>query len=467
MSDDAGARVIDLDIAELNAAGDGVGAAGRLRIAVPFTIPGERVRVRLDPGRDGRVFPAILEILRASPHRVRPKCSHFGPKAVPGLGPCGGCAWQHIAYPEQLRLKRTLVDRLVGATVAGAPSVSETIAATPLDNPWGYRNKVHFVFGNLRFGDRRRDTTLGMGHYARGSRRVIPIRECPVHDERGNAFAFRARDTYAAAGVNAAGAAGGVLRSLAVRVGCHTSEMMATVVVLNDSDRRLRTATRKLLEEAPPTSAHLNIHPRDDAFVFGERTRRLLGPERMREQAAGVSFLMSPTTFFQTHVRAAEVLVGLVLATVPPGSRVIDLYAGAGLFSIPLALAGHSVTAVEENREAVADGEAALRLNGEAGRRCRFVARRAETALAALRGADVVVLDPPRDGCTPAVLRGVFEGLRPPRAIYVSCNPETLATDLRPICDSGYLIRSLQPVDMFPHTAHVETVAVLDRVRPA
>ena len=182
----------------------------------------------------------------------------------------------------------------------------------------------------------------------------------------------------------------------------------------------------------------------------------------MREEVAGSSFLMSPAAFFQTNVRAAEILVRLVLDAVRPSSRVIDLYAGSGLFAMPLAAAGHDVIAVEENRLAVADGEAALKLNKEAQARCRFVPRRVEAALTSLHDADAVVLDPPREGCAPSVLREVFGRLTPRVAIYVSCNPEALATDLGQICTSGYRVRSLQPVDMFPHTAHVETVAILE-----
>ena len=139
----------------------------------------------------------------------------------------------------------------------------------------------------------------------------------------------------------------------------------------------------------------------------------------------------------------------------------LDLYAGSGLFAIPLALAGNDVAAVEENRLAVADGEAALKLNARAQGRCRFVARSVETAISAFRDADVVVLDPPREGCAASVLREVFGRLKPACAIYVSCNPETLAADLGVATRHGYRIRVLQPVDMFPHTAHIETVAVL------
>jgi len=452
----AGGQVIDVDIEAVAANGDGIASCGGRRITVPFTIPGERVRVRVPEGRRARPSAVLLDILRASPHRVTPACRHFGPGAAPGLGPCGGCSWQHIAYAEQLRLKTELVDRLVRAVLPRAPRVRPMLAATPLDRPWGYRNKVHFVFGSGQ-------SALTMGHYARGSRRVIPVVECPVHDDRGNAFACAARDVFAAAGLQAADGERGTLRSLAVRVGCHTREIMATLIVSSDRDRRVRSATRRLLEETPPTSMHLNVHARADAFIFGPSTRHLHGSTRMREEVAGASFLISPAAFFQTNVLAAEILVRLVLDAVRPASRVLDLYAGSGLFAIPLAAAGHEVVAVEENRLAVADGEAALKLNVAAQGRCRFIARRVEAALPSMRAADVVVLDPPREGCSAQVLHDVFSRLRPSTTVYVSCNPEALAADLDRACRAGYRVLALQPVDMFPHTAHIETVVVLDR----
>ena len=457
-------HVTDVEIDALAANGDGIASLSGLRISVPFTIPGERVRVRVASRRHGRpsaslgtgATATLLEVLRASPHRTAPSCRHFGVGAAPGIGPCGGCSWQHIAYAEQLRLKTQLVDRLVRAVVPRAPETRATLAATPVDRPWGYRNKVHFVFGS-------RGAALTMGHYVRGSRRVIPVAECPVHDTRGNAFAFGARDAFTAAGLQAADGHRGTLRSLAIRVGCRTREIMATLVVSSDRDRLVRSATRRLLEQAPPTSMHLNVHAREDAFIFGPSTRHLHGSTRMREEVAGASFLVSPTAFFQTNVLAADLLVRLVLDAVPPASRVLDLYAGSGLFAIPLAAAGHDVVAVEENRGAVADGEAALKLNVAAQGRCRFIARRVEAALASLRAAGVVVLDPPREGCSPPVLREVFGRLRPATAVYVSCNPEALAADLDPICRAGYEVTSIQPVDMFPHTAHIETVMTFRR----
>jgi 23S rRNA (uracil1939-C5)-methyltransferase len=397
---------------------------------------------------------------------------------------CGGCSWQHIAYPEQLRLKSALVERLLRRALGRAYPVKPTLPGTTEVEPWGYRHKVHFVFGNTtRPGaaspppgharSRTRSPGLVMGHYARGSRRIVAVRECPVHDERGNRAAFAMYEAFRAAGVAAAPASNapdgsrgpsGVLRSIVVRVSTAMPEVMATLVVADERDKRLRTATRRGMDDrAAPTALHLNIHPRGGAFIFGRETRRLSGPDRLREHVTGLPFLISPTAFFQTNVRAAEVLVRLVLEAIPIGASVLDLYAGAGLFGLPLARRGHRVTAIEENRTAVRDGEASARLNRIPADRCRFIASRVEPALRSVRSADAVVLDPPREGCSAVVLEDLLGRIRPRRVVYISCNPEALARDLAVAAAFPYSIDTAQPVDMFPHTAHVETVVTLSR----
>ena len=451
-------------------------------ITVPFTIPGERVRVSVRTMRDGSRVGVVEELLQASPHRVEPRCPHFGTaradlkvspyQAVVNVvnvgadlqvgpykrGGCGGCSWQHIAYAEQLRLKSDLVTRLVREAVPRAPQARPTLAGTPIESPWGYRQKVHFVFGP---GGSR----LVMGHYARGTRRVIAVTTCPVHDERGNTRAFSVRDAFARSNVIP-------LKGLAVRVAANTRETMTTLVLSGAADRRIRSASRSVTKhDDARSSLHVNVHPRGDAYIFGRETRRISGPDRLREEVAGTAFLISPTSFFQTNVRAAGLLVRLVTEAIPRPSRVLDLYAGAGLFALPLARAGHHVVAVEENRGSVADGEASRRLNRIGEEQCRFIGRRVEEAFrhevrlkadTTTAPFDVVVMDPPRAGCTARVLAGVFGGRQPPLVVYVSCNPEALARDLREIVRLGYTIESLQPVDMFPHTAHIETVAVLN-----
>ena len=342
-----------------------------------------------------------------------------------------------------------------------AVDVGDTLPGTSLDDPWAYRQKVHFVFANAS-----RRGPLVMGHYVRGSRAVFAARECPVHDSRGNAFAFAFHHECVRAGVLAAPQ--GTLRHLAIRVGAATGETMATLVVTDAGEKALRTATRRALERPEaPDSFHLNVHDRPDPYIFGRETRHVRGPRHLRERVGDATFLISPTAFFQTNVYAAEILVRLVLEALPPGNPVLDLYAGVGLFAIPLARRGDRVVAVEENRAAASDGAASLMLNGVAAERCRFVPRTVEAAVRVVspEQAAHVVLDPPREGCDPVVIDQVFGRLRPERAAYVSCNPEALAGDLPRIAAHEYRIERLQPVDMFPHTAHVETVAVLERAR--
>jgi 23S rRNA (uracil1939-C5)-methyltransferase len=244
---------------------------------------------------------------------------------------------------------------------------------------------------------------------------------------------------------------------------------MATLVVASERDKRVRQASRRALAgAAAPTSLHVNVHPRGDAFIFGKDTRHITGPDRLREDVGGASFLISPTSFFQTNIRAAEILVQQVLTAIPTGASVLDLYAGAGLFALPLALRGDTVVAVEENRAAVADGEASLRLSRVPEARCRFIAKPVEVALGAsgrlpARDFDAVILDPPREGCDASVIDRALGQRGPARAVYVSCDPESLARDVARITKRGYAIESMQPVDMFPHTPHIETVVVVGR----
>ena len=380
-------------------------------------------------------------------------CKHFGV--------CGGCSLPGMPYAEQLARKRARLAALLGVDVPPLLPSPRTSA---------FRQKAAFVFGSVP-----RTRGLVMGHYAAGSKGIVPVAECPVHSARANRIAFALRDRLVRAGIAAADARGGILRHLIVRTTEDDAEAVAMLVVTRN-DKSLRTPVRGLLASADaPEGFFININTAPGPYMVGDETLKIAGRSHVREMgiagetgARGVSFLVSPDAFFQTNVGAARELVSLVLDGVGSATRVLDLYCGSGLFTLPLAIGGAHVTAIEENRRAIDDLKANAKLNRIAAGRLKPVAARVEDAIerVARDPFDAIVLDPPREGCAPRVRAAVFERIQPERAVYVSCNPEALADELPGILKSGYGVARVQAVDMFPHTEHIETVVTLRRLAP-
>ena len=454
-------RILELKAEAMALDGDAVARAGTYVLLVPGAIPGERIEVEIVSAGRKSGKAALRRVLDPSPHRVMPFCPHFGP--------CGGCTWQHIAYEEQLRLKREMLASLLERALGTQVSVLPTAPTPPPDaedaspsGPRGYRHKAHFTFG-MGTGGRG----MVMGHYRRGSRDLLPVEECPVHVPEGNRVAFAARDILRREGIPGANedTLEGLARHIVVRTSEATGHTQAVIVAVRD-ESRIRSASKELRNlRDPPRGIHLEIHDRPGPFIRGSRTVKLAGEDRLIEEVAGARFALSPRSFFQTSVRSAERLAAAVLGRVPEGTkRVLDLYAGAGLFSIPLALRGARVLAVEENPSAVADGRASLDLNPGIRGECRFERRRVEDFLRdhdpGPEPAGTVILDPPREGCPARVLERLVS-LGAARALYVSCNPRALARDLALLGERGCTVIQVEPVDMFPHTAHIEAVALV------
>jgi 23S rRNA (uracil1939-C5)-methyltransferase len=382
-------------------------------------------------------------------------CRHFGT--------CGGCQTQDVPYATQLARKREHLIELFGDSVD--PTLIESVRGMPVGDdgqPWRFRHKAAFVFGRDAGG-----RSLVMGHYARGTRAIVPVSECPVHADRANRIAFALRDRLASARIPAADhSLDGALRHLIIRTTYDEREAVAMLVVTRN-DRALRRPVQAFLTSPDaPTGFFLNIHDRPGPFMVGRETIRLAGRSHVRENHLGTSFLISPTAFFQTNPEGARLLLEEVLRVgAASRGKALDLYAGSGLFALPLAQRGWQVIAVEENRQAMRDAEVNARLNAVPTSRLRLVNARVEEALPRQSPTDLVVLDPPRQGCSRMVIDEVFGRIRPPHAVYVSCNPSSFAEELPTIVNHGYQVQRILPVDMFPHTDHLELVATLAQTR--
>lgn len=418
-------------------------------------IPGETAKIEMTSvgAKFGRA--RVVDVEEPAESRNKPACRHFGR--------CGSCQWQHMAYDEQLAwkeelLRATLAHRLPRLKLPIRPTIG-------VPEPWGTRHKIHYSI--VEFG-KGRTSNLHLCHHRENSPELEQIHECPVHHPEGDAIARRAFQWLRDRGVSAAKPhlreAG--LKSILVRTSGTGAESHIVIVATGELPQSAAGIEQAMLGLQGVTGVHLNIQPDVASTYIGDATRCLAGNARLIEPVGGIDFHVSPTVFFQTNAFVAEELSKLVRQHIPDkgAGSILDLYSGVGLFSLPLAAAGHEVTAVEENPASIADGLETAKRNQVT--RCRFVESRVQTFLKKLprdQKFGTVILDPPRDGCPDWAMKILARGLRPRRIINVSCNPQALAVDLEVLTESGYRVREIQPLDMFPHTAHIESVTLLER----
>lgn len=387
-------------------------------VFVPFALPGEVVTVALSPGR-GRSFRGeLLEVVQDSPQRVSPRCPHFGV--------CGGCHWQHIAYPAQLAFKERIVANLLRRIGKQADPPVRPILG--MANPWEYRNRVQL----------RIDREGRIGFYAQGSHTVVDVKVCPIT----HPLVWSLRE---ALDVSFSG-----LRRITLRAGIRTSQQM----VLFEG----RGALPPVLEVTMPVSC-LYLSDRGELIVMA-------GSSVLFEVVEGKRFQISGPSFFQNNTEQADRLVSTVreCLNLKAGEILLDAYCGVGTFGLSIAHPDTPLIGIEESPWAVRDAEAnAQRLLGNEAD-VMLIEANVEEALPALeRPYDAVILDPPRGGCEPAVIDALIRQ-KPQRIVYVSCDPAPLARDVARFTTCGYRLECVQPIDMFPQTYHIECVAWLSRV---
>lgn len=376
---------------------------------------------------------------------------------------CGGCEWLAVPYPIQLRRKQEQVEELLGEPTRQDGGTLNPICG--MEEPLRYRHKAATPFAH---GPRGR---VRCGFYAAGTHRIVSCDDCLVEDARArrilNGVARVAERLHIPPYDEDRGV--GVLRHAVVRCGHATDEVLLTLVTRVAGLRDEGRLVKALREECPEvTSIVQNVNDRRTNAILGHRSKTLLGPGFMRDELLGCAFEVGPTSFYQTNPSQTEVLYRLAIDAAGlggvEGPRVLDAYCGTGTIGICLARAVPDVrvTGVERVENAVACARRNARAN-EVAERCRFVCDDATSWMERSGGRerfDAVVLDPPRAGSTPEFLRGVAR-LAPRRVVYVSCNVATQARDIALLREQGYRLESVTPVDMFPHTKHVESVAAL------
>ena len=368
---------------------------------------------------------------------------------------CGGCPLLDLPSPEQLRREQKTVDSLFSRFCRPEPILGMKV-------PFHYRNKAIATFAQGR-------GKLFCGIYAAHTHRVVPVRDCLLQDSRINEVIEAALACAAELRLPAFDEDRGVglLRHMVIRRGAATGEISVTVVTPSEYFPGRCDFVRRLLEQCPDvTTVVQNLNPRHTSAVLGTEEKVLFGDGIIRDRLCGNTFCISTRAFYQVNPSQTERLyrTALEFAGLTGREQVIDAYSGIGTIALSAAKHAGAVLGVELNGDAVCDAQRNARLNGcENAEFVRGDAGRKMTEIAQGGGkADLVFMDPPRGGASRQFLTSLLR-LAPPRIVYISCEPSTLARDTYFLMKGGYRIRRVRPVDMFPHTQHVETVALMER----
>ena len=419
------AETLEVAIEKMVYGGDGLARTPQGVVLVAGVIPGERASVRLEERRRGVRRGQLVELAVSSPDRVAPDCPYFGR--------CGGCQYQHIAYPKQLELKQEIFRECLERIGKIRLEVPISVAAS---EPWHYRNRA-------RFQIEKQGQEFRIGYYEMLSHRLCPVNCCPISSPAINEVLARLCD--------GAGAA------------CFPDGTAELELFASDNDRSMLATVYSSAAPPPEFGETLrSAFPILESVCWREQTQQretIWGSGATTYRVGEFHFRVSHESFFQTNRFLHEKMIQAVIEDLE-GHRALDLYAGVGFFAVPLARRFEKVVAVEAEASAARDLAANV---GVVGGRARTFHKSVEKFLASTsHNWDVVVVDPPRSGLTPAVAEQLPR-TRARRLVYVSCDPTTLARDLARLTPTPYQVRSVHLVDQFPQTFHIETVVHLEQ----
>lgn len=455
-------QVLELTIDDVAFGGKGIAKVDGFAVFVPKTVTMDKVRVMITKKKKNYAEARLLDMLEPSPFRVAPRCRYSGY--------CGGCAWQYLDYAKQLEFKTGHVKE----SLEHIGFITDAVVhpALPSREVFGYRNKMEFSCSEKRwimpdeFSGDDTDAGFGIGLHAPGIfNKVIDIDGCHLQNEVGNGILRHVRSFIGASGLPVYGLKSheGFWRFLMVRRSVADDTWMVNIVTRSDNPELMARLAGELTERYPNiVSVVNNITSKRASISVGEKERVVSGQSFITDRLGPYSFKISANSFFQTNTHGAETLYRTVehYAGLSGRETVLDLYSGTGTIPIWLSSSAKHVTGIEIVESAVADARKNCTDNGIDN--CRFIQGDIKDTLPTLdQKPDVMIIDPPRSGMHKDVVASVLD-LHPERLVYVSCNPTTLARDAA-MLKERYRVVEVQPVDMFPHTYHIESVARLER----
>lgn len=441
-------KTVLVTIKRLGINGEGVGFYKKKIIFIPGALPNEEVFVRITKEHPKFLEGELVRVKTKSNERIKPACTIYEK--------CGGCQLQHMTYAAQLKAKKDIVKQAFEryTSIKNLP-IHDTIG---MDEPWNYRNK-----SQLQIGEKKGNYMAGL--YAAKSHQLIELTNCPVQHPDTNKVTEKVKRILQQLRIPVykEGTHSGIVRTVVVRTSFYTKEVQVVIVTATKILPKKEKIITEITQQLPNvTSIVQNINTEKTSVIFGNETIVLAGNETITEKLGSFSFDLSARAFFQLNPVQTVTLYNEAkkVAQLTGNEKVVDAYCGVGTIGLWLADGAKEVRGMDVIKESVMDAQENMKKHGV--EHATYVVGKAETWLPKWKkegfDPDVIVVDPPRTGCDKTFLQTVID-MNPKRFVYVSCNPSTLAKDVDYLMKRGFELKSVQPVDMFPQTAHVECVS--------
>ena len=446
--------LIEVEITDLNTSGKGVGKLDGRVVFVPDTVSGDRIIARIIHLKSQYGEGKLQKLLIPSEHRIRPRCIV--------ADKCGGCQWQHIDWEYQREAKKQQIIQAL-QRIGGFSKIS---VAPTLHSQYdlNYRNKSTYPLGISEVG------AVQAGYYRRSSHKIVNLNQCPVQDARLHPLLKEVKKDiqFQEWSIYNEKTHQGQLRHLSLRIGVRTGEILLTLVTTDPELPQIEAQAKIWLERYPLlVGVCLNINQTKSNVIFGKQTHTVLGKPFLREIFAGVTLQICSDTFFQINTNTAELLLNTIINKLDlQGSEtIVDAYCGIGTFTLPLAQKVKQVIGIESHPSSIAQAQNNAAINSIDN--VTFYESKVAECLQEIGKVepDIIFLDPPRKGCVVEVLNILLD-LLPQKIVYISCQPATLARDLKHLCGTGfYQLQWIQPADFFPQTSHVECAVILNKIK--